>query len=149
MSDVRVPAYWKNTKELPYLLRVLIQGAMVVTPLFLLLLVLPVTEWEVDGRLVSYTELWSSGEGIALAVSLLLVGAGAWGLAARNAASRWLLVISPVVPYLVFGAVSSPASEPITFAGAVSAAVTAAIFYVGLFRLRSVQEYLALKGGGA
>ena len=143
--NARISLYWQNTKALPLLLRVLIQGAMVVTPMFLLLLVLPISEWEVDGRLVSYAELWSSGQGFAFAVSLLLVGTGAWGLAARNAQSRWLLVLSAVAPYFIVAAFPASGAEPISFAGVVSSVVTAAIFYVGLFRIRSVQEYLALK----
>ncbi|MBK9021559.1 MAG: hypothetical protein IPL72_16865 [Sulfuritalea sp.] len=103
---------WRNTKSLPFLFRLFIQGAMVATPILLLFLVLPITEWEVSGRMVSYTELWSSGEGAAAAVSLALAGAGAWGLAARRAESRWLLVISPVAPYIVLAIFS--ASAPVT-----------------------------------
>jgi len=72
MNAMCIVTCWRNTKALPLLLRALIQGAMVVTPLFLLLLVFPVTEWEVDGRLVSYAELLSSGAGIAVALTLLL-----------------------------------------------------------------------------
>jgi len=137
---------WRNTKSLPFLFRLFIQGAMVATPILLLFLVLPITEWEVNGRMVSYTELWSSGEGAAAAVSLALAGAGAWGLAARRAESRWLLVISPVAPYIVLAIFS--ASAPVTLDVIVSAVLTAAVFYFCLFRLRAVRAYLdaELKG---
>jgi len=142
----RIWACWRNTKSLPFLLRLLIQGAMVATPILLLFLVLPIAGWEVDGRVVSYTELWSSGEGAALAVSLALAGAGAWGLAARRAASRWLLVFSPVAPYIVFAVFPASASAPITLGVIVSAALTATVFYFCLFHLRAVRAYLDAKG---
>jgi len=140
----RMGTCWRNTKSLPFLLRLLIQGAMVATPILLLFLVFPIAEWEVDGRAVSYTELWSSGGGAALAVSLALAGAGAWGLAARSAASRWLLVFSPVAPYIVLAVF--PASAPITLDVIVSAALTAAVFYFCLFHLKAVRTYLDAKG---
>ena len=142
----RMATCWRNTKSLPFLLRLLIQGAMVATPILLLFLVLPIAEWEVDGRTESYAELWSSGEGAALAVSLALSGAGAWGLAARAAASRWLLVFSPVAPYIVLAIF--PASAPVTLDVIVSAALTAAVFYFCLFRLRAVRAYLDAEGSG-
>ena len=119
---------------------------MVATPILLLFLVLPIAEWEVDGRAVSYTELWSSGEGAALAVSLALAGVGAWGLAARSAASRWLLVFSPVAPYLVIAVFPASASAPVTLDVIVSAVLTAAVFYFCLFHLRAVRAYLDAKG---
>lgn len=137
---------WRNTKSLPFLLRLLIQGAMVAAPILLLFLVFPIAEWEVDGRTVSYTELWSSGEGAALAVWLGLAGAGAWGLAVRSAASRWLLVLSPVAPYIVLAMFS--ASTPTPLDAIVSAALTAAVFYFCLFRLRAVRAYLDAEGVG-
>jgi len=141
----RFAAGWKNTKEMPLLMRMLCQGAMVVAPAFLILLTLPLLEWDVDGRRMSYVELWSSGEGAAIAASLALVSVGAWGLAARNRASRWLLVLSPVVPYfvlLIFQQASAVSSEPIATEVIVSATVTAIVFYVCLFHLRAVCEYL-------
>ena len=144
----RMATCWRNTKSMPFLLRLLIQGAMVATPILLLFLVLPITEWEMNGRTVSYTELWSSGEGPALAVSLALAGAGAWGLAARAAASRWLLVFSPVAPYIVLAIFPASALAPVTLDVIVSGALTAAVFYFCLFRLRAVRAYLDAEGIG-
>ena len=142
----RMATCWHNTKCMPFLLRLLIQGAMVATPILLLFLVLPITEWEMNGRTVSYTELWSSGEGAALAVSLALAGVGAWGLAARAPASRWLLVFSPVAPYIVLAIFPASASAPVTLDTIVSGALTAAVFYFCLFRLRAVRAYLDAEG---
>jgi hypothetical protein len=147
MSALHVIACWRNTKELPLLVRALVRGAMVVTPLFLLLLVFPFFEWEIDGRLVSFAELWSSGSGIVFATSLLLVGVGAWGFAARSARSRWLLVVSPIAPYLALAAFPSLASEAITLPGVAGSVITVAVFYFVLFHLRSVHKYLVVKGG--
>jgi hypothetical protein len=76
---------------------------------------------------------------------LVLVSVGAWGLAARKRANRWLLVLSPVVPYFVL-AISPGAPtvsfEPIAIEIVVSAAICAVVSYVCLFHLRAVCEYL-------
>jgi hypothetical protein len=81
-----VPAIWstwKNTKGMPFLLRMYCQGAMVVAPLILFFLAVPLFDWTVNDRPVSYTELWSSGAGVTIGGCLMLVGLGGWGLAAR------------------------------------------------------------------
>ncbi|HEV8327869.1 MAG TPA: hypothetical protein VGQ08_10320 [Nitrospiraceae bacterium] len=136
---------WRNTKEMPFLLRMLCQGAMVVAPAFLILLTLPLLEWEIDGHRMSYAELWSSGQGTAIAASLVLVSVGAWGLAARKRSSRWLLALSPVVPYFIlaiFPGAPTVSSEPIAIEIIVSATVAAIVVYVCLFHSRAVCEYL-------
>jgi hypothetical protein len=148
----RIMTYWQNTKSMPFLLRLLTQGAMVAAPILLLFLVLPITEWEVNGRSVSYAELWSSGEGAAIAVSLALVAAGAWGLAARNSASRWLLISSPLTPYVVLALFPTSPTSSFESIGAeviASAVLTAAAFYFCLFHLRAVREYFDIKGVGS
>lgn len=144
----RIAMCWKNTQSMPLLLRLLTQGAMVAAPILLLCLVLPITAWEVNGRPLSYAELWSSGEGAALAASLTLVVIGAWGLAARNSASRWLLVSSPLAPYIVLALFPVPHAEPIGSDVIASAALTAAVFYFCLFHLRVVRAYLDAEGVG-
>jgi hypothetical protein len=116
------------------------QGTMVVAPAFLILLILPLGEWEVDGHRMSYAELWSSGQSPAIAACLVLLSVGAWGLAARNRASRWLLVLSPVVPYFVlaiFSGALTVSSESIAIE-IVESAAGAAMSYVCLFHLRAV-----------
>lgn len=141
----RFATCWRNTKEMPLFLRTFCQGAMVVAPAFLILLTLPIQEWEVDGHRMSYAELWSSGQGAAIAACLVLVSVGAWGLAARKRVSRWLLVLSSVVPYFVlaiFPEAPTMSSEPIAIEIIVSAAVAAVVSYVCLFHLRTVCEYL-------
>lgn len=144
----RIATYWQNTKSMPFLLRLLSQGAMIAAPILLLFLVLPITEWEVNGRLVSYAELWSSGDGAAIATALALVAAGAWGLAARNSASRWLLVSSPVAPYIVLAIFPASHVESIGPDVIASGVLTAATFYFCLFRLRVVRAYLNAEGVG-
>jgi len=119
---------------------------MVAAPILLLFLGLPGTEWEIDGRFVSYAELWSSGDGAAIATFLTLVGGGAWGLAARSSVSRWLLVISPVAPYVVLAIFPASSANQISFFVVVSAILTAAVIYVSLFRLVAVSDYLAAHG---
>ena len=77
-------ALWRNTKEMPALLRMFCQGAMVAPPLLAVVLLVPLTNWNVNGREVHYSELWSSGAGLTMLVLLLMVSAGSWGLAARR-----------------------------------------------------------------
>jgi len=139
---------WKNTKGMPFILRSLVQGAMVVAPIFLLLLVFPLIEWEINGHLVSHASLWSSSEGVAIASTLALAAAGGWGLAARNSRSRWLLVSLPIVPYIVLALFPGTFSDPVDFADIASAVLTAAVFYCCLFRLRVVRAYLGADGVG-
>lgn len=145
----RTVMYWKNTKSMPFLLRLLCQGAMVAAPILLFFLVVPITEWEINGRIVSYAELWSAGDGASISASLVLVAAGAWGLAARNSMSRWLLVFSPVAPYIVLFIFPWSRSEPIGSEVIVSAVLTAVACYFCLFRLRAVREYLHAESAGA
>src|SRR5438309_1795592 len=60
-----VKRWWRNTKDLPFPLDMLCQGAMVAGPVLLVFLVLPIVEWTVNGRQMSYAELWKSGAGLA------------------------------------------------------------------------------------
>ena len=95
-----VKRWWRNTKDLPFPLDMLCQGAMVAGPALLVFLVLPIVEWTVNGRPMSYAELWKSGAGLAFGLFLFLLMIGAWGLAARNLRSRWALVAAPTAPYV-------------------------------------------------
>ena len=136
---------WQNTQDMPALLRMYCQGAMVVTPLLLLLLVLPLFEWTVNGRRVSYAELWSSGAGVVLGVCLALSGLGAWGLAARSSRARWACVAAPSAPLLAlpFSRASlllSGLSDASLVAGTL---LTSAAVYAALFHVPSVRRYLA------
>ena len=145
----RLAAYWGNTKEMPLLLRLLCQGGMVVAPFLLLFLALPLVDWEIDGRRMSYSQLWSTGYGLAFAVALALTGVGVWGLAARNQFSRWLLVLAPTAPYVVLTAYSVSgisANTPIGTTVLLQAVGTSAVVYVCLFHLRVVRAYLDGKG---
>src|SRR5262245_52347499 len=99
-AAARLKIWWRNTSEMPFLLRQLCQGGMVAGPILLIFLCLPIFEWTVNGRRVSYSELWLSGSGVAFALFVSLVAVGCWGLAARRPASRWALVLAPVAPYV-------------------------------------------------
>ena len=135
---------WKNTKTMPMLLRVICQGAMVAPPILAALLVLPLSEWSINGRLVSYSELWQSGAGMVLLASMFFATAGAWGSAARAPWARWALVATPVVP-IVLAAIhpstwftEQATSEASTWVGAVA---TSAAIFAGLFLVPSVRAY--------
>src|SRR5437762_14314585 len=110
----------------------LCQGAMVAGPVLLVVVVLLVVEWTVNGRQMSYAELWKSGAGLAFGLFLFLLMIGAWGLAARNLASRWALVAAPAAPYvasvpfLISGLFST---EDVWF-GLLGGSLVAAITYV-------------------
>ena len=139
--------YWRNTYEMPVIFRVLCQGGMVVGPFFLLLMAIPLKDWEVDGRQLSYAEFWSSGYGPAFSAAMALFSAGTWGLAARKPWSRWLVILGPTIPHIVL---ATFATSPIyvcspNCAGVfIEAAATSAGLYVCLFHVRPFRDYLRL-----
>jgi len=140
-----IVAVWKNTKDMPQILRMLCQGAMVAPPILALLLVLPVTEWQINGRQVSYKELWSSGAGPVMFVFMATAAIGGWGLASRKAWARWLWVATPVAPLLLAAALPSTwftreaTAERSTWLGALA---TSAFIFAGLFLAPSVRRYV-------
>jgi hypothetical protein len=140
-----VRAWWKNTKELPFPIGMLCQGAMVTGPILLAFLVLPIVDWTINRRHMSYGELWSSGAGFVFTVFLLLVTFGAWGLAARNLNSRWALVAAPLTPYvaaLPFRNTGWIAADDVLY-GFLSGLVMAVIVYGCLFHLPAIRGYFA------
>ena len=143
---------WRNTSAMPTIMRVLCQGGMVVPPLLLVCLLIPFFEWEVNGRMVSYAELWHSGAALVMASTMLLVTMGAWGSAARLGWARWLLVASPIVP-LVVAAVYPRTwfTEQVALeANAwLSAVLVSAIIFAGLFLVPSVRAYYQARNAAA
>ncbi|SRR5258706_8607009 len=136
---------WKNTKDLPFPLDMLCQGAMLGGPILFVFVALPVVDWTIGGDQVSYAELWKSGAGLAFGLFLLLVTTGAWGLAARNRASRWALVAAPPAPYLAslpFVHSGLLSREDVWF-GILGGLVMGAIVYACLFHLAGVRRYFA------
>lgn len=143
-----VRRWWTNTKELPFPLDMLCQGAMIAGPVLLVFLVLPIVDWTLEGRQMSYVELWSSGAGPAFTVFVVLLTIGAWGLAARNLVSRWALVAAPPAPYVAsvpFLNSGLLSTEDVRF-GILGGVLMAAIAYACLFHLPAVRRYFA--GGG-
>ena len=136
---------WRNTEELPFPLDKLCQGAMVAGPVMFVFLVLPIVDWTINGRQMSYAELWQSGAGLAFGLFLVLLMIGAWGLAARNLGSRWALVAAPAAPYVasVPFANSGLLSIEDIVSGIVGDLFVAAIGYACLFHLPSVRRYFA------
>ena len=137
---------WQNTKAMPVLLRMFSQGAMVASPILLIFLVLPLTDWNVDGKSMSYAELWKSGAGVVAVMPLLLAALGGWGIAAKVKAARWSWVAMPLLPALLlpfFPALSASSSSRLADIG--SGVVTALIIYGALFHISAVQKYF----GGA
>jgi heme A synthase len=143
----RIRNWWKNTNEMPFLLRMLCQGGMVASPILLVFAVLPVADWEVNDIPMSYRDLWISGAALSMISFIVLVGVGAWGLAARSSVSRWALVLAPLVPLLLLFALGDSSVFPhlrMTFAVFVQGAVTSLLIYACLFWLPSVRRYLDL-----
>jgi len=137
--------WWRNTQDLPFPLDMLCQGAMIAGPTMFVFLVVPIVDWTIDGRHISYAELWASGAGVAFAVFLLLITLGAWGLAARSLASRWALVAAPIAPYLAsvpFMNAGLLSREDILF-GILGGLLMAAVIYACLFHLPAVRRYFA------
>lgn len=140
-----IRGWWRNTKDLPFPLDMLCQGAMVVAPILLVFVALPIVDWTINGRQMSYAELWKSGAGLAFGLFLFLVMIGSWGLAARNLRSRWALVAAPSaphvasVPFLNSGLLST---DDVLF-GILGGLFMAATTYACLFHLRAVRRYFA------
>jgi len=133
--------YWTNTRELPLVVRMLCRAGMLVAPFFLVMLILP-TEWAVDGRQMSSAELWRSGQAIAVALPLLLYGTSAWGLAARQAWSRRVLVAAP--PLSCLAMILSPATRvDVAVPDVLEATGLAVVIYIGLFHVKAVKMFFA------
>jgi hypothetical protein len=134
---------WQNTKTMPWILRFLCQGCMVVAPLMLILLLLPWIEWSMDGQSVGYSERWSSPSGIALALALFLATTGSWGMAARIANSRWLIVASPSVPGLIITLAASARNFRASIETSIwlEAVITSLILYGALFHVNAVRQF--------
>jgi hypothetical protein len=127
----------------------LCQGAMVVGPILFVFLVLPIVDWPINGRQMSYAELWKSGAGLAFGLFLFLITIGAWGLAARNPRSRWALVAAPAAPYvasLPFLSSKLLSTEDVWF-GILGGLLMGAIMYACLFHLPAVRRYFAGQRG--
>lgn len=139
---------WRNTQDLPRLLKVLCRGAMVASPILLLFLVVPLFDWTVDGRKVSYGELWASGTGLALLLALSLASIGSWGIASRNPRARWALVFVPIAPTAALSVWPSTwLTSQLSYSGLwLNSLFTAALIFFGLFGVQSVNEYFATRG---
>jgi hypothetical protein len=141
----RVTIYLKNIKEMPFLLRISCYGTMFAAPIFPLFLLLPNTEVEFMGHQIAGPELWTYGLDAAMATSMAFIIFGFWGLVARKSTSRWLLVFSPLAPYIFWAALPSQLTA---YDAVVSAALTAVALYVYLFHVKAVREYLDSNGVG-
>lgn len=150
-APATIRAWWNNTKELPFPIGILCQGGMVAGPILLAFLVLPIMDWTINERQMSYGELWTSGAGFVVALFVLLVMVGAWGLAARNPTSRWALVAAPIAPYVASMPLpkSGLMSADDVLLGILSGLFTAAIIYGCLFHLPGVRRYLSSTARGS
>jgi len=140
-----IRGWWRNTKDLPFPLDMLCQGAMVAGPILFVFLVLPIIDWTIDGRQMSYAEFWKSGAGLAFGLFLFLITIGAWGLAARSLRSRWALVAAPPAPYVAsvpFLNSGLLSREDVWF-GILGGLLMAAVTYACLFHLPAVRRYFA------
>ena len=137
-QSVGMIEYWRNTEDMPRVLRMLCRGGMAAAPLLLIVFLVPGHDFDVNGHPVSYAELWLSRMGMSAALFLGLIALGSWGLAARIGASRWALVAAPIAPLAVFPPSLIP--DPGLTVG--NAVLTAAVIYGCLFHIRSVQEYI-------
>ena len=133
-----IAIWWRNSKEMPFLLRMLCQGGMIAGPLLLLFLIVPVAPWTVNGKAVSYAELWGSGAGVSAALFIGLITLGTWGMAARKSWTRWALVLAPILPVVPFPKSMLPDLGLLLL----NSALTGAVIYVCLFHIKSVRQYL-------
>ena len=134
---LQLRTYWRNTNEMPFVLRRLCQGGMVACPILLFFLILPISDWTVNGQQMSYSELWRSGAGASILAFVGLGTIGCWGMAARKAWSRWALVLVPLLPTAIFPR-SLMSDLGVTL---IYGFLTGAIIYFCLFRLKAVRYY--------
>jgi hypothetical protein len=121
---------------------------MIVNPLLIFFLVLPIFNWNINGREVSYQELWISGAGWVLFIVTVLGSLGAWGMAARFPITRWACVLMPTLPILVAALYPSSWFIQELFADVLtplSALITSVVIYACLFHLPSVRRYFFSK----
>lgn len=140
--------WWANTREMPLVLRLLCQGGMIVSPIFILLLLVPFPSWEINGRSMPYIEVWTSGAGLSICAFLLFLAIGTWGLAARGANYRWALVFAPLAPYVVlllYPWGSQFAADALAFGTVAQLLLGAVVMYVCLFHLKVVRMFLEKK----
>jgi hypothetical protein len=138
----RMKIYLENIKEMPFLMRISSYGIMFATPIFPFLLLLPNFEVEFNGRRIGNPELWTYGLSAAMTASMALVFFGFLGLAARKSTSRWLLVFSPLAPYIFWTALPSPLTA---YEAVVSNALTSVAIYFYLFHVKAVCEYFEVR----
>jgi hypothetical protein len=129
---------------MPRLMGMICGGAMLSTPILLIAVCLPVVTFKVDGQDVVFADMWKSGLGETLAVSLLLSGLASWGLAFRRPGARWLAVAAPIAPVVV--AALLPRSAILSAYQQTSTVLLSLPYAIGiylcLFHLRSVRRYL-------
>ena len=145
MRTTTIKSMWQNTKKMPFILGTYCQGVMLVTPLFLFCLVFPMFNWSINGKLVTYGELWSSGAGFVFGICFALAGIGGWGLAARWSFARWAWVAAPTFPILI-GRLFPPSSllsgiEEVSVIS--SGVITSVVIYAALFHVPAINHYLA------
>lgn len=82
-----------NTSAMPEILGLTVRAAMVTGPLLIVLALLPIVPWNINGKLMSGKEAWASGFAPMLIVWLLLVSFAAWGIlhyaSLRADGSQW------------------------------------------------------------
>jgi hypothetical protein len=133
-----------NTKELPLVIRILCHGWMLVCPLMLLLLLQPLFNWEVNGQEMTYLELWTTDTVVGLAVSLAMMTAGSWGMAARKPWARWVLVFMQPALLLMLALYPSTwmAQEGLNIADlALQTLIVSLCVYACLFHLPGMRRY--------
>ena len=126
---------------MPLLLRVWSQAGMVAGPVLLCFVVLPISDWTVNGRRMSYADFWASGAGASAALFVGLLTVGPWGMAARRPGSRWLLVFAPLAPVVLVPSSPLLADTPY-WTIVLSQVVTSMIIFWCLFYLQPVKRYL-------
>ena len=145
-----ITSLWRNTKNMPLLLGMFCQGAMIISPVFVTLLLVPIFDWTIEDRQVSYAELWRSGAGLFCLVTGLGASAGSWGLAARKVWARWVCSATPIAPFILATVLPPTWFTQKVFGGVSpwpSAIATSAVIAACLFLLPSVTNFLSLRQG--
>lgn len=133
---------------MPELMRILCGGAMVATPVLLVLMFVPLVPLHINGQAVSRREFWHSGVALVFASFLILGVIGSWGMALRRPGTRWAVVsivlvpavISQLLPASALLALGQPSPSRMLVAGCAYAIG----FYLCLFHIPAVKRYFGL-----
>jgi hypothetical protein len=141
------PSAFFRFKEMPLLLRlVLFPYSLIGSIIFIGGSFIPIVEFEIEGKQVSWSEWWTSGAGPLFTIIGVLLGISAIGFYRKKSLARLTFFSAFAVALLFVGAFEVP-----TLKGMIVIGVLSLLLGWYFFLKKSVRHYFALdkKGGGS